>query len=255
MSKRSRASTSEDARKYRQAGHDDATIFALLLGVKDYLNDPRRKKDVVDPSGDTHSVKSGRKKWQIFLYSRSRFIDDDGFQALNGIGTLLIHCIDVFPPTLEEYERNKEECKIRLMTPMSELKDRFQRKALVRAFLSKALFNAGEVDYLTILENGVYHVFHNQDVVKMLGNNLAVENSKKRREGEFDDQKVVFRYRDRHVCELEMRNDSKMHYRQVRFTMYKDRATEMLIELSEISAKYTDEIMQYGTAVQTFGNW
>ena len=104
--RRSRASTPEAARKYRAQGHEDATLFALMIGLeKDYENDKKAKKDVIDPSGDAHSVKAGQKKWQIFLYGRNRFITDDGFQALNGIGQLLIHCIDAFPPRYEDYRK------------------------------------------------------------------------------------------------------------------------------------------------------
>lgn len=57
---------------------------------------------------------------------------------------------------------------------MRELKDRFQRKALLRAFLAKSIFNAGEVDYLTVLDDGKYHVFSNKDVVRCLGDNFTV---------------------------------------------------------------------------------
>ncbi len=130
--KHSRASSSEQAREYRQKGHDDALIFAILLGLnEDYQNDKSAKKDVIDPSGDAHSIKSGKKKWQIFLYRRSRFETDDGFQALNGIGSLLIHCIDTFPPNYDDYVKDKNPSKERLRTPMRELKDRLQRKALL----------------------------------------------------------------------------------------------------------------------------
>ena len=186
---KTRASTSEHARKYRQEGHDDATIFALLIGMdKDYRNDKKAKKDVIDPSGDAHSLKSGKKKWQIFLYGRSRFIEDDGFQALNGIGTLLVHCIDAFPPSFEEYRKNPGAAKERLKTPMRELKDRFQRKALLRAFLAKAIFNGGEVDYLTVLDEEKYRVFTNRDVVRCLGDALSVHNSQARAQGQLADR-------------------------------------------------------------------
>jgi 23S rRNA G2445 N2-methylase RlmL len=58
-------SSSDDARGYRQRGHDNALKFALAIGLpRDYQNDKKAKKDVMDPSGDAHSVKSGEKKWQ-----------------------------------------------------------------------------------------------------------------------------------------------------------------------------------------------
>lgn len=62
--RKSRASSSEEARRYRQQGYDDALEFALLIGLSsDYKNDPHAKKDVIDPSGDAHSLKGGEVKW------------------------------------------------------------------------------------------------------------------------------------------------------------------------------------------------
>ena len=81
-----KAMTSEQARKVRQSGHDDAKEFANLIGLPtDYQNDPQAKKDVIDLLGDAHSVKSGAKKWQIFLHSPSRFERDIIFRRLNGL--------------------------------------------------------------------------------------------------------------------------------------------------------------------------
>ncbi|NUM32592.1 MAG: hypothetical protein HUU47_09760 [Bacteroidetes bacterium] len=83
--------SSEDARKVRQKGHDDAFEFAMFIGLEsDYQNDIVAKKDVIDLSGDAHSVKSGNKKWQLFLYGINRFRDDDFFQTMNGIGQILV---------------------------------------------------------------------------------------------------------------------------------------------------------------------
>lgn len=177
-----RASSTAQAREYRQKGHDNALLFAKAIGLsKDYKNDSKAKKDVIDPSGDAHSVKSGDKKWQLFLYGRNRFLTDDGFLALNGVGGLLIHCIDAFPDSYTEYKRNPEPAKERLKTPMRELRDRFQRKALLRAFLMKAIFNGGEVNYLTVLHNKEFHVFLNTDVVKYMGECFEIINSTARK--------------------------------------------------------------------------
>jgi hypothetical protein len=50
--RKSRASSSDEARRYRQQGHDDALAFALAIGLnEDYKNDAKAKKDVIDPSG------------------------------------------------------------------------------------------------------------------------------------------------------------------------------------------------------------
>ena len=256
MNQKRRASSAEEARRYRQAGHDDALRFALLIGMdKDYKRDPAAKKDVIDPSGDAHSVKSGEKKWQIFLYRRNRFIEDDGFQALNGIGALLIHCIDAFPPRYEDYADNKDAAKERLKVPMRELKDRFQRKALLRAFLRKSIFNGGEVDYLTAKEGGRFHVFWCDDVVQAMAESFAVRNSVARTGEQFDDQKVLFCHQERNVGELEMRNDSAQHYGEVRFTIHKPPCMALLLGAGLPASDFSPEVRLHGKACRTFGKW
>ena len=250
----SRGSSPEQARRLRQQGHDNALRFALAIGMEeDYRNDPLAKKDVIDPSGDAHSLKSGAKKWQLFLYGRRRFEQDDGFQALNGVGELLIHCIDAFPPSRDHYLENQKAYKERLRTPMRELKDRFQRKALLRAFLMKSIFNGGEVNYLTVLHDGKYHVFLNTEVVQLMGDAFEVVNSTSRGDNP-PEQKVLFRHNGINVAELEMRNDSQTHYQEVRFNMIVPRAMSLLFTIAP-SQPFSDQVDVYGRAIQRFGNW
>jgi hypothetical protein len=254
--RRKRSLTSEAARAVRQRGYDDALEFALLIGLsKDYKNDPQAKKDVIDPSGDAHSVKGGQKKWQIFLYSRSRFESDDAFQAMNGIGDLLIKCIDSFPLEFTDYQTQKKEAKERLREPMSKLKEKLQGKSCLRAFLNKSLFNGGEVNYLTVKHNGIFHVFINKDVIDMFGNYLEICNSRAISSGQVPEQKVLFRYAGKNIGELEMRNDSEIHYREIRFNMIKPRVMKLLFDKIPLKSKYNDSVLVYGKAERKFGNW
>ena len=251
-----RASGSEQARRYRQAGHDVALQFAHSLGLdQDYRNDQWAKKDVIDPSGDAHSVKAGQKKWQIFLYRRSRLAEDVGFQALNGVGPLLVRCIDAFPLKYKDYRRNKSIAKNRLRTPMRELKDKLQNELLLQAFLAKSIFNSGEVNYLTIWHDDRFHVFRDSDVIRVMGEAFTVENSRARNRTQFSEQKVLFKYMNRNTGELEMRNDSPTHYREIRFTMYKDRVVQLLFANIIDADDFSDEVLVYGEAIRTFGNW
>ena len=252
--RRTRASDPDQARETRQRGHANALAFAQAIVMQaDYRNDPQAQKDVIDPSGDSHSLKSGAKKWQIFLYGRNRFESDDGFQALNGVGELLIHCIDTFPPEFNDYRRNPNPSKQRLRTPMRELKDRFQRKALLRAFLMKSIFNGGEVNYLTVLPENQYHVFLNSDVVRLMGDAFEVTNSGSQKDNP-PEQKVLFRHNNRNVGELEMRNDSRQHYQEVRFNMIVPRAVSLLLTITP-SRAFNDRVIVYGAAIPKFGNW
>lgn len=256
MTKRRRGGTTEQGRKYRQRGHDIALQFAQHLGLSsDYQRDSKAKKDVIDPAGDAHSVKAGIKKWQVSLYRRSRFENDIGFQTLNGIGVLLIDCIDAFPPTFAEYRQDERTAKELLRIPMIELKDRFQDKVLVKGFLMKSIFNGGEVNYWTIHRDNLFHVYWNEDVINVMAEHFTVENSTSRADNP-DSQKVLFKFNNRNVGELEMRNDSPKHYREVRFNIIADRCLEFLKTHISGERRYPDSpIISYGKAVSNFGKW
>ncbi len=250
---KTRASTSGSARKYRQQGYDDALLFALSIGLnEDYKNDAKAKKDVIDPSGDAHSIKGGQKKWQIFLYRASRF---EEFRAMNGMGELLISCINSFPPNYDDYQKDKTEAKEKLRPNMvalaDKLKDRYRRKA----FISKSMFNGGEVNYLTVYDNGKFCVFWGKEVEQVMTDNLQVTNSQARQAGQFPEQKVILRYEGTNLGEIEMRNDTAIHYREIRFNMIKRKAMNLLHSKITLKRNYNDEVIMYGEAIKHFGRW
>jgi len=248
--------SSEAASDMRRRGLEDALDFAFSIGLdEDYKNDPQAKKDVIDPSGDAHSIKSGKKKWQIFLYSLGRFESDDAFGAMKGIGGLLESCIKSFPATFAEYQQNKLEAKERLRVFMRQLAEKLQDKRRLRAFLNKSLFNGGEVNYLTVRQDVKFHVFRNIDVVAALAGKLEVCNSAARSAGQVPEQKVIFRHKGKNLAELEMRNDSTTHYREVRFNMLKPRAMDLLFAEIPFVREFNKKVYLYGAAAKTFGNW
>jgi len=251
-----RGLSSSDARLVRKRGHDDAKEFALLIGLEhDYQNDPTAKKDVIDPSGDTHSLKSGEKKWQLFLYGINRFKEDDFFQAMNGVGQLIIQCLESFPEKYEDYVQDKNAAKERCRIPMRQLAASLQKKHLVRALINKAIFNAGEVNYLTVKHENVYHVFLDKDVVQVFADAVEVCNSQAYSKNQMPEQKVIFKYNGLNLAELEMRNDTPVHYREVRFNMIKPRMMELLFSKIQLASKYSEKIRVYGNAAKKFGKW
>ena len=259
MAKGRRGGTTEQGRAYRQRGHDVALEFAQHLGLdEDYQRDKKAKKDVIDPAGDAHSVKAGIKKWQGALYRRSRFENDVGFQTLNGIGALLIDCIDAFPLTFEEFrqdEQSERAAKERLRIPMMELKERFQNKILVKGFLMKSLFNGGEVNYLTIHREDLFHVYWNADIVDVMAEHFVVKNSTSRGDDP-DCQKVIFKFNDTNAIELEMRNDSRNHYKEVRLNMIAKKCFELLRNHIPGGQSYLGKpIISYGQAMSNFWKW
>lgn len=247
---------SEDARRVRQQGYDDALEFALEIGLnKDYQNDAKAKKDVIDPSGDAHSVKSGVKKWQIFLYGLGRFESDESFTVMNGMGELLIACIKAFPETFAGYKKDKQSAKEKLRIPMKELAEKLQKPVRVKAFMNKSIFNGGEVDYLTVKHDGLFHVFYYKDVIEKMSEKLEVCNSRAISAGQTPEQKVLFRYKGKNLGELEMRNDSPVHYREIRFNMVKPKVMEFLFKEIPLTKKYSNRVLLYGEAYKKFGRW
>lgn len=240
----------------RQAGHDDALAFALAIGLTaGYQNDLAAKKDVIDPSGDAHSVKSGVKKWQVFLYGLTRFETDTGFTVMNGIGDLLAACIKAFPPTFDEYERDKGSAKQRLRPHMRELAARLQDNRRLSAFINKSLFNGGEVNYLTVKDGDLFRVFLNEDVVRVMAQHLEVCNSTARTATQVPEQKVLFRHNGLNLGELEMRNDSELHYRQIRFNMIRPKVMGLLLAQLPMNRSLNEQVLIHGNATRRFGRW
>ena len=244
--------TAEQAREVRARGHKDAREFAYLIGLKkDYQNDPKAKKDVIDRNGDAHSVKSGMKKWQIFLYGKRRFEDDLAFQAMNGIGQLCIECIEAFPPSRDDYLKDKIKYKTKLTKPMIALCAKLKFPGRLSTFLGKSLLNGGEVNYLTIKSEGAFHVFWGEEVIRILSNNIGVENSQARQVNQVAAQKVVFKVGTT-LGEIEMRNDSPIHYREIKFWMHKAKTFTLLASKIEPMEEWKTGLCIYGKAIKRF---
>ncbi len=256
-----RAMSSQKASYVKISGHKKELEFANLIGLgEEYKNDKKAKKDVIDHNGDAHSIKSGQQKWQIFLYGANRLATDYGFLAMNGMGQLLKDCLEVFPNDRDLYLKDKATYKNLLQTPMKNLCDKLKDINRRKAFFSKAFFNGGEVQFLTIfspIDNKV-RVFHHEDVVDILAAKMKVENSKARLKHQFDAQKVVFK-NGKSLGEIEIRNDSEQHYREVKFWMNAKGMLNLLIQNipnsdmpKSINQVKNTRIVRYGKAVKRF---
>lgn len=52
-----------------------------------------------------------------------------------------------------------------------------------------------------------------------------------------------------------MRNDSPLHYREIRFNMYKPKFMELIFEKISLAKTYGDHVLVYGKASKRFGRW
>jgi len=168
---------------------------------------------------------------------------------MNGLGDLFLRCIESFPEHREEYLKNKNEYKRKLQTPMRELGDKLREKRLLSAFINKSMFNSGEVNFLVVKEGRIFHIFWHRDVVETLVNNYEVENSKAKTQNQLDDQKVIFEVKGKTHGEIEMRNDSEFHYREIKFWLDKNLTLNLLKSHIRKSQKFKDRIILYGRAI------
>ena len=118
-----------------------------------------------------------------------------------------------------------------------------QNKFTLRQFLGEALFNNEEVAFLAIKDttykkDEFFKVFSKEDVLDVLSERLFPEVSKPGNVPEdynVPAQKTLLCYlkangKSKNIVEIEIRNDSDVHYRQVRFNMYSKDALTLLLE-------------------------
>ena len=245
-----KAMTSEKASFVKKRGHADAREFAEVLGIgKEFKSDPTAKKDVIDSEGYSYSVKSGEKKWQIFLYGKSRFLTNFTFKSMNGLSEIFLECIESFPESRKEYLKDKRNYKEKLKEPMRKLCQKLQDKRLLAGFIDKSMFNSGEVNFLVVKDKEKFHVFWGRDVVDTLTENFKVENSKAKISLQLDDQKVVFKFSGKTIGEIEMRNDSDIHYREVKFWLGKNQTLNLLKSKIPQKRKVKENLILYGTTI------
>ena len=250
---RKHAMSSQKASQVKKDGHKKEVEFTYLIGLDDaYQNDRKAKKDVIDFNGDAHSIKSG-KWWQIFLYSQNRIKNDYGFLAMNGMGQLILDCLNAFPNTFTEYCENKKVFKTKLQIPMVALKEKLQDVNRLKAFLSKSIFNSGEVQYLTIYNkfDNAFHCFYYTDVVDILSNNFIVANSVALNDNQMPNQKVLFKL-NKNIGEIEVRNDSEIHYKEIKFRLNGELTTQLLFYKTNNKIELFNRVFVYDNAIKHF---
>ena len=285
---RRRAPSSSISREKKISGHLRESDYATLIdGV---AISGVQKADVKDKFGRLHSVKSG-KKWQVFLYGYERISKSKHLEILklcldsfptdsqkyfrdrtkcikfkedyvreNGKDKAKNLSNEIISKELgvNEYINSKNKLATHTLTVKNQLKD----KKKLRLFLNEALFNNDEVHYLSIkdLTDSKFKVFFREDILDILTQQIFPEVSKAGNVPEDFNvaaQKTLLRYKkkngkSKNIAEIEIRNDSDIHYRQVRFNMYSRDALSLLLDASNklSSKKHKDEVVLYGEAIK-----
>ena len=258
---RRRAMSSAHASEVKLSGHRNEEDFAQLIGGQVNQGSHLDKKDVIDGQHRSHSVKAGT-WWQIFLYGRERLATNTILQGLGDVADIMIACLDAYPATYAQYAADKETAKRNLQPQMRRLKDELADARTFRAFLDKSLFDGGNADYLSAFlgpasrnpGEKVFHIFHKTDVVDALSQDITPLNSKSRRAGQMDDQKVTFHsaQHGKNIGELEDRHDSPVHYREMKFRLNAGNVYDILERAVSTRSQIAPQLITYGRAVRMF---
>ena len=275
--KKRRAASTKISREKKLTGHQNEFDYADMISGERIKG--TKKGDVLDKSGNQHSVKGG-KKWQVFLYGYERISQSKHLK-------ILTPCLESFTMDAPLYFRDREFCleykeeyikkhgreKARNLSN-SDVKRRFKDNAYIEAkeklsdstqavyekllekieltkFLREAMFNGIEVSFLAIKDDtykkdNIYKVFEREQVLDIFSKELFPAISKAGSVPEdynVAGQKTLLCYerekgKSKNIVEIEIRNDSLQHYREVRFNMYsKDALTILLRNIKGESCK------------------
>ncbi len=253
--------SADHASEVKRSGHRNEYDFASLIGGQVNLGSHIDKKDVIDAQHRSHSVKAGT-WWQIFLYGRERLRTNTIFQGLGQIADIMIACIDAYPPDRAKYLADPLAAKERLQPHMRRLRSELINPRTFQAFLNKALFDGGNADYLSIflgpasapVDDKRFHIFHKDDVVSALAADVTLRNSKARRKGEMDDQKVTFlsKLHRKNIGEIEDRHDGAVHYREMKFRLNAQSVFDILTASIANTKQARAQATTYGRAARLF---
>lgn len=217
---RKKAMSSEKASFVKKEGHRIEKVYASWIGGKTISG--TEKPDVIDKKGNIHSVKGAKLKWQMFLYVKRTFLEN-----FNVYGNLFADCIDCFPKDRADYLKDKMKYKEKLKEKMKTLKEMLDDLDNRKMFFMRSISN-NQIKYFVVYDREVFHVFDADESISKLSESTIVLNSKARTTSQMDNQKVVFKYNNKTIGEIEMRNDSDVHYRQVKLWIEKEGTMKLL---------------------------
>ncbi|MSR79041.1 MAG: hypothetical protein EXS59_02755 [Candidatus Taylorbacteria bacterium] len=289
---RRRAPSSQISSDKKLGGHKQEEIYAALIGG-DVVHGTQ-KGDVKDKNGKLHSVKSGKKwQIFLYGYNRIstslhlkilqpclEAFPEDSKQYFKDRTTCISYKEDYIENHGRELARNLSnevlekhlgantyvESKRQLAKTISTICGVLKDKYRLRKFLDEALFNNRDVDFLamkdsTYKKDGVFKVFAKKDVLDVLSANLHPAVSTAGRvpqDYNVAAQKTLLCYekngRQKNIVEIEIRNDSDTHYRQVRFNMYSGDTLFLLLNSPQcLPIKSLNEhVVIHGKAINFF---
>jgi hypothetical protein len=281
---RRRAASSSVSREKKIAGHRNESVYADLIGgeviigtqkpdVKDnndfFYSVKSGKKwqvflyrhDRIETSTYLNILKpcldAFPKDYELYLAHRTRYIEykESHIKKFGREATKDLTNSEVLAAIGNNEYFNS---KVKLATATSKVCNSLVEKAFLRNFLAEAIFNNDEVDFLAVIDttyekDNVFKTFHRDDVLDVFSRLLSPSVSQAGYAPEdlnIAGQKTLLRYKTstslmKNAIEIEIRNDSAQHYREVRFNMYSSDALNLLLNNIEGNYKIPSKKLHY----------
>jgi len=272
---RRRAPSSEISSEKKIGGHKREDEYAALINGT--VIKGTQKGDVRDINQNLHSVKGGKKwqvfLYRYETISNSHFLnilkscldafpeDYDKYledrtrcialreKLVTEIGKEKVKLMSNkdFLAILGDDQNSYVKAKQSLSIATGNVCNKLHDKEFLKKFIQEAMFNNTEVDFLAVKSRSdhKFRVFSRPNVINAFASRMSPGISKAGKVPEdfnVDGQKTILTYeklpgKNKNIVEIEIRNDSKQHYREVRFNMYSEDALNILLEDSLCSRK------------------
>ena len=263
---RRRAPSSDISREKKIKGHQIEEIYSSYINGS--VISGTKKTDVIDINSNHHSVKSGKKwqiflySYETICSSKYLNLFKGSLESFtNEYHKYLVDrekCIGFKEKYLNDYGKEKAKlltnnkleenlgfnyyfkAKKKLYLNNLQIIEKLKDKKNIFNLLNEAIFNNNEVQFLCVYDNTYrkdksFNIFHISDVLNIFTNNLVPSISDAGRvvtDLNIQGQKIIFKYlksnKLKNIVEIEVRNDSAIHYRQLRFNMYSYDALNLL---------------------------
>lgn len=238
--------SSEKASRIKKRGHNKEHLFASL--IKGEVIKGTKKSDVQDKNGTNYSVKGGSEiqkkegrdgRWQIFMYKKSRFVDEADFPSRDKF----ISILEKHPETYEQYTQNKKYVKQSYAPIIIDLAENLKNKAHCIQFFERSFFDKS-IDYLVIYDDEIFVVIDKMEFWNTILDNVEITTNK-------TNYKVVFRT-EVLLGEIEVRTTNDGKYPCILFTMRKRPVMNLLFGKIKNHKKVHPNIMLLGNSMDTF---
>lgn len=237
---------STKASRIKRRGHNKEHLFAALIGGEVIKGD--KKEDVIDRYGKYYTIKGGSEmkggdgnkgKWQLFLYRLSKFETDTSFYGRD-IFIKILRCY----PDYDNYLLHKDEIKMLIKPLMQELKDYLLINDNRRNFILKSCFN-DRVNYFVVYHNDIFYIYDKEEIVDIFVNRFVVDVNS-------TFQKVVFKYNNITISEIEVRTTNDGKYPSILYNMLKHCVCNVLKNERLPYREHSKNIRIYGKAIATW---